>query len=71
MFIFQRAECRLKLKQMKYHLFKREVAHLGHVVSPAGISTDPAKIEVIQNWPTPKNVTTGSSSELTTRRLGH
>ena len=29
---------------------------MGHVVSPAGISTDPAKIKMIQNWPIPKDV---------------
>ena len=49
-------ECRLNLKPKKCHLFKREVVYLGHVVSPAGISTDLANIEVIQNWPTLKDV---------------
>ena len=46
----------LKLKPKKCHLFKQEVVYLGHVVSPVGISTDPSKIEVIRDWPTPKNV---------------
>ena len=45
-----------KLIPKKCHLFKREVVCLGHVVSPVGISTNPAKIEVIQNWPTPQDV---------------
>lgn len=29
---------------------------MGHVISAEGISTDPAKIQVIQNWPTPANI---------------
>ena len=43
------AECGVKLKPKKCHLFKQEVVCLGHVVSLAGIFTDPGKIEVIQN----------------------
>ena len=43
----------LKLKPSKCHLFQREVAYLGHVVSPEGIHTDPAKIEAVKDWPTP------------------
>ena len=57
---------------------KREVAYLGHVVSPAVISTGPAKIEVIQNWPTPKDVSNVhcglgmfGSSGIMARRLDH
>lgn len=30
--------------------------YLGHVISVEGISVDPAKIEVIVDWPTPQNV---------------
>ena len=48
-------EAGLKLKPKKCHLFKREVLYLGHVVSQAGIATDPSKIEVIRDWPTPKD----------------
>ena len=46
----------LKLKPKKCNLFQREVVYLGHVVSSAGISTDPSKISVIENWPKPKDV---------------
>ena len=46
----------LKLKTSKCHFFKREVVFLGHIISESGISTDPAKIESIQNWKTPTNV---------------
>lgn len=46
----------LKLKPSKCFLFRREVQYLGHVVSEHGVSCDPAKIQAIQDWPTPKNV---------------
>lgn len=29
---------------------------LGHVISAGGISTDPAKVTVIKNWPPPDSV---------------
>lgn len=47
----------LKLKPTKCSLFKRKVKYLGHVVSSEGICTDPEKVEVIENWLTPSNVT--------------
>ena len=49
-------EIGLKLKPQKWHLFQQEVMYIVHIVSPLGISTGPAKIEVIKNWPTPKDV---------------
>ena len=33
-----------------------EVALLRHVISKEGISLDPAKIQVVREWPTPKTV---------------
>ena len=30
---------------------------MGHVVSKEGVSVDPAKIEAVSSWPTPRNVT--------------
>ena len=50
-------EAGLKLKARKCQLFQKEVEYLGHVVSSDGIRTDPKKIEAVQNWPTPENVT--------------
>ena len=47
----------LKLKAKKCNLFKKEVIFLGHKISEKGIETDPAKVEAVQNWPTPTNVT--------------
>ena len=46
----------LTLKPKKCRLFQTEVAYLGHVVSPDGISTDPSKIVAVQNWDVPKSV---------------
>ena len=45
----------LKCKPSKCVLFQKEIKFLGHVVSPAGIATDPNKISSVQNWPTPRN----------------
>ena len=47
----------LKLKPSKCQLFRTQVDYLGHVVSAAGIQTDPAKVEAVKHWPTPKTQT--------------
>ena len=55
--VFERLRLhRLKLNAEKCKLFKREVRYCGHIVSEAGVATDPAKTEKIANWPTPTNV---------------
>ena len=45
----------LCLKPKKCHFCKPEVLYLGHVVGKDGIKPNPDKIEVIQNYPVPKN----------------
>lgn len=40
----------------KFEFQKKELNFLGHVVSAEGIKVDPKKIEVVKDWPTPKNV---------------
>jgi hypothetical protein len=47
----------LRLKPSKCHLFKQKVEFLGHVVSAAGVTCDPAKVEAVQEWPAPRKVT--------------
>ena len=48
----------LKLGPDKCHFLQRQIEFLGHVVNDQGIATDPAKIEKVQNFPRPKDVTT-------------
>ena len=56
--VFQRLrEAQLKLKSKKCSLFQTEVTYLGHIVSSTGITCDPAKIETVQNWPSPTSKT--------------
>lgn len=46
----------LKLKPSKCEFFKSSVTYLGHVVSDKGISTDPQKVLVVNEWPQPRNI---------------
>ena len=46
----------LKLKAKKCHLFCKKVVYLGHVISEAGIATDPEKTKIVESWPVPTNV---------------
>ena len=50
-------DANLKLKTSKCVLFQSSVSFLGHRVSSEGISTDPAKIEKVKDWPAPTNLT--------------
>lgn len=46
----------LKVKLEKCCFFRKEVKYLGHVISQAGVSTDPEKISAVANWGRPKHV---------------
>lgn len=37
-------------------LAQQSLNYLGHIISSAGITTDPTKIQVIQNWPVPTTI---------------
>jgi len=49
-------EANLKLKPSKCTLLQRKVSFLGYTLSEAGVSTDPSKIQAVQNWPVPANL---------------
>jgi hypothetical protein len=34
----------------------KKVVYLGHVISEAGIATDPEKTKTVESWPVPTNV---------------
>ena len=46
----------LKVKGTKCQLFQTEVEYLGHVVSAAGVATDPKKVEAVRDWSRPRCV---------------
>ena len=48
-------EAGLKMKRSKYDFFKNEIHYLGHLISPAGISPLPNKLDCIQHMSVPKN----------------
>ena len=51
------AKAGLKLKPSKCEFFKSRITYLRHIISAAGIETDPKKIEAVKNWTLPRTVT--------------
>lgn len=47
----------LKLKLKKCNFFQSKVRYLGHVISAAGVSTDPEKIRAVAEWKRPRTLT--------------
>jgi len=55
--VFRRLrDANVKLNPKKCSFVKRRVEYLGHVVTPEGVSPNPDKIRVVEEFPTPKNV---------------
>lgn len=48
---------RLYAKFSKCEFWKNEVQFLGHIVNDKGILVDPAKVEAVKNWKTPRTPT--------------
>ncbi|XP_049370127.1 uncharacterized mitochondrial protein AtMg00860-like [Solanum verrucosum] len=46
----------LLVRKSKCYFGAYKVEYLGHFISAEGVSTDPKKIVVVQEWPTPKYV---------------
>ena len=47
----------LTLRGEKCHIGMSTVQYLGHVFSATGMSSDPRKVQVVVDWPTPTDVT--------------
>ena len=55
--VFRRLrDANVKLNPKKCSFFKQRVEYLGHVVTPEGISPNPDKVRVVQEYPTPTNL---------------
>ncbi|MCO5548361.1 hypothetical protein L7F22_001818 [Adiantum nelumboides] len=47
---------KLYVNQKKSECFLQEIQYLGHIISKNGIRMDPAKLEVIKDWPNPRSL---------------
>ncbi|XP_073118548.1 uncharacterized protein [Henckelia pumila] len=61
-------EKQLFAKFSKCEFWLEQIAFLGHLVSAKGIEVDPAKIDAIKNWVTPKNATECEKSFLVLKK---
>lgn len=46
----------LLLKRSKCSFAQEQLEYLGHIISASGVSTDPSKIQAVQDWPPPTHV---------------
>lgn len=44
------------IKFSKCRFAQQQIAYLGHTISSKGVSTDPAKVQAVQDWPLPQDV---------------
>ena len=50
-------EHQLYAKLSKCSFYQKQIHYLGHIISKEGIAVDPEKVQAIQEWPAPRNVT--------------
>ena len=50
-------EQQLYAKMSKCVFAAPQVEYLGHIISYAGVATDPAKVSTVRDWPLPKTIT--------------
>ena len=48
---------KLYAKMSKCSFAKEEIEYLGHIISKDGVATDPQKLSIIANWPSPQTIT--------------
>jgi Reverse transcriptase (RNA-dependent DNA polymerase) len=46
----------LGLNPKKCLFHSQRVKYLGFIITPGGLEMDPAKVEAVRSWPTPRNV---------------
>jgi hypothetical protein len=46
-------EHQFKVKLSKCTFAQQQLKYLGHVIGVQGVSTDPTKVPIVKNWPTP------------------
>lgn len=49
-------EHQFKVRQSKCTFAQQKLKYLEHVISDRGVATDPSKVAIVQNWPTPTTV---------------
>ena len=50
-------EHQLYMKLSKCSFAQLQLDYLGHIISGAGVATDPSKMAAMQEWPVPQTIT--------------
>ena len=44
------------MKLSKCEFYKHSISFLGYIISNQGLEPDPKKVQLVKEWPTPKNI---------------